>query len=44
MSATIPIGTVVALAAVCAIPLATFLLYLVDKRRGDGSITIFGRA
>ncbi|ELY97522.1 hypothetical protein C482_12904 [Natrialba chahannaoensis JCM 10990] len=39
----LPTGTVLAVAVMALLPVAMYLLYRVDKRRGDGHVTILGR-
>jgi hypothetical protein len=38
----LPLGSVLALAAIVALPLAAYGLYRVDQARGDGHVTVFG--
>lgn len=38
----LPLGTVVALTLVVALPFLAYGLYRVDRTRGEGQVTIFG--
>lgn len=39
----VPIGTTIALAIMLVVPVATYLLYRIDKSRGDGRVTVVGK-
>lgn len=39
----LPIGTALAVSIMIIVPIITYLLYRVDKQRGDGSVTIVGK-
>lgn len=43
LSTALPLETTLALALVACGPLLAAMLYLVDRRRGDGEISIAGR-
>lgn len=38
----LPLGSVLALAAIVVLPLAAYGLYRIDRTRGDGHVTVFG--
>ena len=38
----LPLGTVIALAVIIALPLTAYGLYRIDEARGDGHVTVFG--
>ena len=40
---TLPIGTVIALGIMVAVPILTYALYRIDNQRGDGRVTVLGR-
>lgn len=39
----IPVGTTLAIVFMIVVPLVTYLLYRIDKSRGDGHVTVIGR-
>lgn len=39
----IPLGTTLALLFMIVVPIVTYVLYRIDKSRGDGHVTIIGR-
>ena len=42
-SGLLPAGTIIALVVMVAVPVLTYVLYRIDKQRGDGSVTVLGR-
>lgn len=38
----LPLGSVIALSAVVALPIASYILYRIDVDRADGHVTILG--
>jgi hypothetical protein len=38
----LPLGTVLLLGAILALPLAAYGLYRIDRARGDGHVTVLG--
>jgi hypothetical protein len=40
---SIPLGTVIALAVMVLIPIATYVLHRIDTKRADGYVSVLGR-
>lgn len=39
----LPVGTVIALGLMLAVPILTYVLYRIDHSRGDGRVTVLGK-
>ena len=39
----LPTGTALALTIMLIVPVVTYLLYRIDKQRGDGRVTVVGK-